>query len=227
MKSVTRHSSLAVWLVLCCSAICAYGQNDARAQKIIDDLAAKFKTYPSVSIDFSATVTQLQDKSESTSTGNIRLKGNKYKLEVPENVIYFDGSKVYQYLPDVKEVNINRPEVDENDEDFQFLNPQAYFNLSSKNFKSNLVKEGAQDNRKVYEIDLYPTQVKTSKYSRIRLSIEKTTLQIVNLKVYLKDGTQYVLSFKPYNIIQTALPDSFFTFNAKDHPGVEVIDLTF
>ena len=227
MKYIIRHSSLAVWLVLHCFAFCVYGQNDARAQKIIDDLAAKFKTYPSVSIDFSATVTQLQDQSESTSKGIIQLKGSKYKLEVSEYVIYFDGLKVYQYLPDVKEVNVSRPEVDENDEEFQFLNPQAYFNLSSKKFKSDLAKESTQDGRKVYEINLYPIQVKTSKYSRIHLSVEKTTLQIVNLKVFLKDGTQYTLSFKSYNIMQTALPDSFFSFDEKKHPGVEVIDLTF
>ena len=107
------------------------------------------------------------------------------------------------------------------------MNPQTYFNLSSKNFKSKLVKESTQDNRKAYEIDLYPIQVKTTKYSRIRLTVEKSTLQIVSMQAFLKDRTQYALSFKPYNVLQTALHDSFFTFSAIDHPGVEIIDLTF
>ena len=217
--------------VLCVSLfaflLCTNGQDDPRSQKIIDDMTAKFKSYPSVSLSFSVSITQLQDKSKTEQDGKIWLKGNKYKLEVPDYVIYFDGSKIYQYMPEVKEVNITKPDPDEDDEDFQLLNPQTYFNISSKSFKSKLVKESTQNNRKVHEIDLYPIQLKTTKYSRIRLMVEKSTLQLVHLTAFLKDGTQYALSFKPYEILQTALRDSFFTFNSLEHPNVEVIDLTF
>ena len=227
MKSVIRCLTLAICFFATFSLHCAYAQDDTRAQKIIDDLTAKFKTYPSVSIDFSVNIIQLQDKSEMTQQGKIWLKGGKYKLETTEYIIYFDGSKIYRYMPEVKEVNVDRPDPDADDEDFQLMNPQTFFNLSSKNFKSKLVKEGTQNNRQVYEIDLYPVQLKTTKLSRIHLMVEKTTLQIVNLKVLMKDTTQYALSFKPYGILQSALRDNFFTFNAIEHPGVEVIDLTF
>ena len=205
--------------------LCANGQDDAHSQKIIDDMTAKFKSYPTVSLSFSATITQLQDKPETKQDWKIWLKGNKFKLEIPDCVIYFDGSKIYQYMPEVKEVTVNKP--DEDDEDFQLLNPQTYFNFSSKSFKSKLVKESIQNNRKVYEIDLYPIQLKTTKYSRIRLMVEKSTLQLVHLTAFLKDGAQYALSFKPYEILQTALRDSFFTFNTLENPNVEVIDLSF
>jgi outer membrane lipoprotein-sorting protein len=205
----------------------AYGQDDVRSQKIIDDMAAKFKSYRSVSLNFSVIITQLQDKSEMEQEGKIWVKGNKYKLEAPDYTLYFDGSKIYQYLPEAGEVNITKPDPDENDEDFRLLNPQTYFHLSSKSFKSKMVKESIQDNRKVYEIDLYPIQLKTTKYSRIRMMVEKSTLHLVHLKVFLKDGSHYALSFKPYDVLQTALRDSFFTFNTIEHPDVEVIDLTF
>ena len=135
--------------------------------------------------------------------------------------------KYTNYIPEVKEVNVNKPDPDEDDEDFQLLNPQTYLNISSKSFKSKLVKESTLNNRKVHEIDLYPIQLKTTKYSRIRLMVEKSTLQLVHLKAFLKDGTQYTLSFKPYEVLQTALRDSFFTFNTLEHPNVEVIDLSF
>jgi outer membrane lipoprotein-sorting protein len=207
--------------------MCAYGQDNTRSQKIIDDMIAKFKTYPSVSINFSATTTQLQDKSEVDYEGKLWLKGNRYKLEIPDYVLYFDGSKNYLYYPEVNEVNITKPDPDEDDEDFQLMNPQALFNLSSKNFKSTLVKESTQNGRRVYEIDLYPIQLKTTKYSRIRTMVEKSTLQLVYLKAFLKDGTQHTISFKPFDIHQTALRDSFFTFNRLEHPNVEMIDLTF
>jgi len=221
-KLFILHSSLFTLLFL----FCAYGQqDDPRSQKIIDDVAAKFKTYPSVSLDFSAIITQLQDNSETEFTGKIWLKSNKFKLEIPEYVIYYnDGSKIYQYLPGVNEVNITKPDPNDDNEEFQLLNPQTYFNLSSKSFKSNLVKESVQNKRNVYEIDLYPIQLKTTNFSRIRVLVEKTTLQLVYLKTFMKDGTHYELSFKPYQIHQPALRDSFFTFNMLEHPKVEVIE---
>ena len=204
-----------------------YGQqDDARSKKIIDDMTAKFKTYPSVFLDFSVNMKQMQDKSETDHEGKIWVKKDKYKLEIPDYVIYFDGSKIYQYLPGVNEVNITQPDPYEDDEDFQLLNPQTYFNMSSNTFKSNFLKEGKHNNRTVYEIDLYPIDFSGSKYIRIRMMIEKNTLQLVYLRAVMKDGTHYTLSFNPYTIEKTALHDSFFVFNKREHPNVEVIDLT-
>ena len=207
---------------------CAYSQiDDPRSKKIIDDMTAKFKTYPSVSLNFSITVENRQDGSETEQEGGIWVKSNKYKLEVPDLVIYFDGSKVYQYMPHVNEVNVTKPAPDEDDEDFQLLNPQTYFTLSSKSFKSNFLKESTRNGRAVYEIDLYPIHLNATKYSRIRMMVEKSTLQLVYIKAFMKNGIHYVLSFKPYSIHQTALHDSFFVFNRLEYPNVEVIDLTF
>ena len=201
----------------------AYGQvDDPRSKKIIDDMAARFKTYPSVSIDF-----QLQIQSETVQDGKISIKGNMYKLELPDLIFSFDGTKIYQYQLAHKEVNIFNPDPDEDDETFQLLNPQTYFNISSKSFKSNLVKESTQYNRRVYEIDLYPIQLKTTQFSRIHIMVERTTFQLVYLKTFMIDGIQNELTFKPYDIQQTPLRDSFFMFNRLEHPGWEVIDLTF
>ena len=224
-KLFTLHSSLFIFLFL----FCAYGQvDDPRSKKIIDDMTAKFKTYPSVSISFSATGTLLQGQQETELEGKLWIKKiDKYKLEIPDQVIYFDGSKIYQYLPEVNEVNIMPPASDESDESSQLLNPLTYFNLSSKNFQSRLVKESTLNNRRVYEIDLYPIQVKTTKFSRIRLMIEKSTFHLVYINAIMKDTTQFAITFRPYDVHKTALPDSFFTFNKLEHPDVEIIDLTF
>ncbi len=216
---------ISVFAVLFCSKV-AYGQNDPQAEKILADVASKFKMYQSVAIDFKVIVSDLQDKSESEHQGKLWVKGNKYKLEIPEQEIYFDGTRIYQYMPEVKEVNVTVPDPNEEDGDLQLMNPQSILNISSKSFKSNLVKETTQDNRKVYEIDLYPVQLKTSQYSRIRLCVEKNTAQIVSLKAFLKNGTRYALSFSKYNVSQV-LPDNLFIFDRAAHPEVEVIDLTF
>ncbi|MDR0715121.1 MAG: outer membrane lipoprotein carrier protein LolA [Bacteroidales bacterium] len=204
-----------------------YGQTDARSPKILDDMIAKLKAYPSVQLNFSAKVTRLQEQSETTENGKIWLKNNKYKLELlPENILYFNGVKLYQYMPEVKEVNVTQPDINEDDETVRMFNPASFFRLTSDNFKSNLVKESRQYNRQVYEIDLYPIHLKTTGYSRIRLFIERESLQLVYLKAYMKNGVQYALHFEPYRVLPN-LPDTFFEFPANLHPEVEIIDLTF
>ena len=207
----------------------AFGQvDDPRSKKIIDDMVVKFNTYPSMSVDFSMLIENKQDGSETEQEVKFSVKKDKYKLEVPDFVLYFDGTKNYQYFPPpINEVMITIPYPDDDVEDFQLLNPQTYFNLSSKSFRSNLVRETTQDKRSVYEIDLYPVHIKDARYSRIRIMVEKSTLQFVYIKVFMNNGIHCTLSFKPYNIFHTALGDSFFVFNKNEHPNVEVIDLTF
>jgi len=140
-------------------------------------------------------------------------------------VLYFDGTRIYQYMPNVNEVNIVNPEAD--DEEFQLLNPQTYLSLSSRHFTGNFLQETTLNSRAVFEIDLYPVNFSTSPLSRIRIMVEKSSLQLVYMKAFMKNGIHYTLNFKPYNIIQSALRDSFFVFNRAEHPNVEVIDLTF
>ena len=190
-------------------------------------MTAKFKTFQSVSLEFQLTVTNLQDDSETEQEGKIWVKGDKYKLEIPEFVIYFDGTKIYQFMPTVNEVNIVKPDPDDDDEDFQLLNPQTYLNLSSQNFRSQFLRETTFSGRGVFEIDLYPVQFSASRFSRIRVMIEKSTMQLVYMRAFMKNGIHYTMSFKPYTVIQPALRDSFFVFNRAEHPNVEVIDLTF
>ena len=225
-KIFMLYASFFTFLLL----FCAYGQqNDPHSQKIINEMTAKFKTYPSLSVSFSATITQQQDRSETEQTGKLWLKNNQYKLELlPDVVMYCDGTKIYQYMPEVKEVNVAKIDPNESDEDFQLMNPQSYFYLfSSKNFKSEWVKESTLNNRKVDIINLFPIHLKTTSFSRIQVMIEKSTLQLVYLKAFMKNGIHYALTFTPYEIRQTALPDSFFAFNKSEHPDVEVIDLSF
>ena len=58
-----------------------------------------------------------------------------------------------------------------------------------------------------------------------QIMVERTSLQLVYVKAFMRNGIHYTLEFKPYNIHQTALRDAFFVFNRQEHPNVEVIDL--
>jgi outer membrane lipoprotein-sorting protein len=59
----------------------------------------------------------------------------------------------------------------------------------------------------------------------MRVEIDKAKKQIVNSIVYDKNGSSvYTYSVTKF-VTNKPIADTKFTFNAKDHPGVEVIDL--
>lgn len=206
-----------------------FAQSDQKSEKILAELSARFKAYNSLTIKFNTTITNLQSNTNSTSKATLHLKQEKYKLILPDMEIMFDGKKLYNYLSDVDEVTISIPEDAEGGElsDFQLLNPKTFYNLSSTHFKSNFVKEEPYNNRQGVTIDLYPKNIKSSHYSRIRLHIEKNTLQLIHLKAFMKSGIHYDLDFEKYVIPNPTLSDTIFTFNKKEHPTTEIIDLTF
>ena len=119
-----KHFILNILVFIFLFLSCTFGQqDDPRSKKIIDDMTAKFKSYTNVSFDFSVTIETGQEISETKQEGKIWVKSAaKYKIELPDVVIYFDGSKEYRYLPPpVNEVTIGKPDPDDND--FQLLNP--------------------------------------------------------------------------------------------------------
>jgi len=61
-------------------------------------------------------------------------------------------------------------------------------------------------------------------YFKIRLSIDKAAKQLANVVIFDKNSSTYtytITSFTP----NAKVPESTFTFNAKNYPGVEIVDL--
>lgn len=201
-------------------------QNDPQAKAILDQVSARNKAYKTVSSDFTITTTSSRNGSSSSRKGSLIMKGEKYLIRLPESEIYFDGKDVYNYLPESNEVNITKPkEASSNGNDFFVTNPQDIFKIYQKNFKYKFIRENVVKGKNIYEIDLYPVDLKKN-YSRIRMQVDKNTSQIVSLKAFFKDGTQHTVSLDKFETNQT-LPDSLFVFDQAKHPGVEVIDLRF
>ncbi len=80
-------------------------------------------------------------------------------------------------------------------------------------------------NGKVYQvIDLSPEDDK-KEYFKIRLLIDKLKKQIYSaLFIFDKNGNKYNYTLRSF-ITNTPVMDNTFTFDAKEHPGVEVVDL--
>jgi outer membrane lipoprotein carrier protein len=220
-----RVARLLITICFAGITIGSFAQNEAGSKEILDKTASINNGYKTIQADFKLTITGV-DKQVRNESGKILIKGDKYHLTLTTSDIIFDGKNIYTYLKERKEVNITKPEPAKVEKgDFFFSNPRDVFKGYTKNFKSAFSKETSNDNKSTYEIDLFPIDLKT-KYSRLRMHIQKSTYQIQDIRLFQKDGTQFLLEFSNFSP-NREIGDNEFVFDEKKYPGIEVNDMRF
>jgi outer membrane lipoprotein-sorting protein len=135
-----------------------------------------------------------------------------------EQEIISDGKTQWTYIKKDKEVEIS--DVDNSNES---LNPAQIFTIYEKGYKYVYNGDEKVDGKTYQVIDLTPEDEKKP-FFKIRLSIDKAKKQIYSAMIFDKNGSRYtyiVRSFTP----NVKVPETTFTFDKKDHPGVELVDL--
>ncbi len=203
--------------ILLLSSSVLIAQVDDLALSILDKFSTKALNANSVSMKFRLLVEDAVEETENNSEGEIIIKGDTYKLSLPDNIVWFDGEAIYTLVPDVEEVTITEP----NPEDEAFLSrPSLLFNMYKKGYKIRLIEERTDASI----IDLYPEDL-TMEYARIRLIVAKDyTLKGAEYK--RKDGITISLTITEYNLKKN-YKDSFFKFDEKQFKNIDVIDMRF
>ena len=191
-------------------------QSDVAAVKVLDMFSSKALAAPSITMKFKlATIDQMENSNNSVD-GSIVLSKDKYKLTLPDNTTWFNGTYAWNYLPVEKEVTITKPKPG----DDTFLSkPSSLFTMYKKGYKVRLISENS--NQSV--IDLYPEDL-ASDMVRIRLTISKpgTELKIAEYKT--KNGVVITLNINEVDLL-TKHDQSYFTFDPLQYKNVEVVDL--
>ena len=197
-------------------SLVAYGQNDLQAIKILDSFSANALGAPSVSMKFNMVTNDLTENTTDTLNGSIIICKDKYKLNLSENIIWFNGETSWSYLPAENEVTITR--ADKKDRSIQ-NRPSEIFSMYKNGFKCRLFEERSD----LYIIDLYPEDIK-SDLLRVRLSIGKSKLNLLSLEYKKKEGITITLNIADYSLKLKPDPDTF-VFQSGKFKGVEVIDM--
>lgn len=192
------------------------GQSDPQAIKILDKFSATALASPSVSMKFSLITINQIEQTNDTINGSIIIAKDQFKLELPDNITWFNGSASWNYLKAEKEVTITKP--DKKDDSF-LSRPSAIFSIYKKGYKTRFVEE----NTNSMVVDLYPEDIK-SDLVRIRLAIGKSGSDLVGAEYKMKDGVIVYLIVNEYNL-KTKPDPATFTFNPQNYKGVEIIDM--
>jgi outer membrane lipoprotein carrier protein len=203
-------------ILLLVHALYVYPQKDPAAIKVLDKFSSVASAAPSVSMKFDLVTTDQSAGTTKNASGSIILSRDKYRLELQDNIIWFNGETSWSYLPEENEVTISKP--DKKDNSFE-AKPSSVFSMYKKGYKVRLI----EDQSGYCLIDLYPEDIK-SENIRIRLRIGKPAYDLKSVEYKYKNGIDVLLSVKEYDLLNK--PDAtVFTFPYDQYKGVEINDM--
>ena len=197
---------------LVCLGVGANAQDqDPKAKTILDDVSKTTKAYKTISAEVVFTIYDKNKKpAETPQNWKIMVKGDKFRLEIPGTTVICDGKTLWNYSKDAQEVTIKNFDP-ENDEQ----NPSKIFTMYETGYKFKYDKEVKVGVIACHGIDLFPVvKPEKKKFHTVKICIDKTKKQIVNLKMIMKDGgiQEYVVkSMKP----NTEMADNLFVMDMK------------
>ena len=211
-----KKAFLALFLLFSASVL--WAQYDPKALEILEAMSNKYKTTPAFEANFSYTLTNETEKIKEEFKGKMMVKGDKYRLTLPEQEVFNNGTTVWTYLPDAKEVNIDN--FDPQSED---LNPSKFYDIYKKGYKYLYLEDKTEGGILCEVVDLVPEK-KDAQYFKVRMNIVKKDKSIHSWIMFDKAGNLFKYSITKFNP-SAKLEDGDFSFDPKKFPGVEVIDL--
>lgn len=205
-------------VVLLVLAKVTFGQYDPKALEILEAMSKKYKAIPSFEANFTSTLTNETEKVNEEFKGKFIVKGDKFKMNLPGQEVINNGTTVWTYLPESKEVNIDN--YDPNSED---VNPSKIYQIYKKGFKYLYLQDKTENGVLCEEVDLVPEK-KDAQFFKIKMFINKKEKSIQSFVMFDKGGNKYKYTITKFNSA-AKVDDSVFSFDAKKYPGVEVIDL--
>lgn len=186
------------------SVATVFADNATEARRILDKAAAKINIKSGATASFSISGGKI-----GTQSGTISIKGNKFCARTGNAIMWYNGKTQWVYNKKSDEVNVSSPSSSQQ----QQMNPYNFLSLYKSGYTMSLTKTAGGN-----QIHLV---AKGKSISEMYVVVDKS-YTVKQVKMKQKSGwmTINISNFKP-----TALSDAAFTFNAKDYPKAEVIDL--
>lgn len=204
-------------LTVCVLSLLIVGQSlaqkDPKALAILEAMSAKYKKVPAFKAQYTFNMENPEEGIDEGFEGMIYVKEDKYKIQMTEAQVFYDGKDRWTYMKEDQEVTVEVPE----DEEISISN---IFDIYKTGYKYLYLE--ARDNGKTDVVDLVPEDL-DKEYFKIRMEISAQDQSLISFKVFDKSGSRYVYTIKTFEA-DNSLKDSDFVFDTKKYPKVEVID---
>ena len=212
--------NLRLLILLCLFGVfgMSYGQYDQKALGMLDAMSAKYQNMTSFYASFSYTLENEMENIHEEFSGDIVVKGDKFKLDLGEQEVYNDGETMWTYLKDVNEVNIDYYIPEDGD-----MTPSTIFSAYKKGYKYIFLEEETIETNVYNVIDLIPDDP-DKPFFKVRLWIKKTDNTLNRWKLFDRTGNTYLYLITNFKDDYNA-QDEDFVFDSSKYPGITEIDL--
>ena len=204
--------------LLCSATSLLFAQYDQKAFAVLEAMSSKYKALTSFEAALSYTLTNDVDKINEEFKGKILVKGDKFRLILPEQEVINNGTVTWTYIPEAKEVTIDNFDPNSGD-----VNPSKIYEIYKKGFKYLLMDPETDAGVRVDVVDLVPEK-KDAQFFKIKMRINQKDKSIVSWTMYDKSGNRFKYSISKFTP-NVKFEESLFTWDPKKYPGVEEIDL--
>ena len=184
--------------------------------KIIDELNKKTASYKNISIDFELEYENEIDSITEKKIGKISIEGNKYRLEIDQQLIVSNSIDQWIYSKETNEVQIMKY-----DSENEFMNPSNLLRIYEKDYNFRYQKEYEFNSTFYQVISLFPNE-ENNDILKIDLTIDKKKNIIKKIQAFESSGAIF-----SYNILKYRfdLKNLNFEFNTKEYEDIYIIDL--
>ncbi|MCE2995048.1 MAG: outer membrane lipoprotein carrier protein LolA, partial [Flammeovirgaceae bacterium] len=126
-----------------------FAQYDPNALEILEAMSKKYKAIPAFEANLTSTLVNESEGIKEEFKGKITVKGEKFKLELEDQVIINNGTTVWTYIQSANEVTIDNFDPKSDD-----INPIKIFDIYKKGFKYLYLGDKAEPGND--EVDLVP-----------------------------------------------------------------------
>ena len=194
-------------------------QQQSQAKAVLEKTAEAFKKAGGVRADF--TLKAVNDGHlEGRENGIIQLKGEKFMLKTSETTTWFDGKTQWSYVAKNDEVNVSNP----TQEELQQINPYTFLYMYQKGFSYKLGTMKTFHGKAIWVVVL-TAKDKAQDLERITLYVTKEGYEPLYILLQQRaHPTRNAITVTSYQTGQK-YADTLFTFDRKQYPSAEIIDL--
>ena len=215
-QKFNKMKQLTFIAVIIVSAAVAFAQK-VDPQALLKQASEKAAAYQTISADFTYSLKNASARLDDSQKGKITVKGDKYCLEIAQQIIFSDGKAVYTVMPDAKEVQIN--DIEDMDD---AITPSKIFTDYYKNFTATSVTEKTIKGIVCQVIEL--ESVNKKEFTKAVLTVAKSDLIPQELQMTDKKGTLHTYTLEHFTVNQP-IDDAVFTFKQGNYKDYDVIDM--
>lgn len=199
--------------------LCTMSLSAQNAKAILDKASEAFFKSGGVTTNFTLNTKEKGSNQIFSQDGTAHMKGDKFKIEIPDAITWFDGKTQWIYMKDVEEVNVSNPTGAE----LQAISPSILFSIYKVGYDLKYNGEKSINGKPVLEVELN-AQNKKNELKKVIVYVNKSDNTFAKIVLYDSNNMKNTLIINSYKT-NNLLTDKFFVFDKKEYPDVEIVDL--